>query len=640
MNGSRSLKAMLSRTLTKGAEAASDDFGSNFERLSLDSKVLMDKNSPKYTENDLSVCFRAATNLLRTTSLEAVSLQDKSRFVRNLGLISEIKELRQWLHFSQIFDELVGLVFSNVLKAEGLKESSANDILYFSDGIARRVSNRNDDGRANSTDVIESITRMSQLVGSSDISIHSRDRPGCRPTQASRYLRGVLEATRNQGPADAANSDDSEVVTRWATTTSWPQNAQAAEGAEDKTLQAGRNARRKSAWKIILGEDPVIIDRYPASKSQVHDDEAEGQIMSSVYHPYISNTLLPIEKESAHHLNTEISNSRSVHGHFLGLQGIQGLLKSLSSMTLDHLRLSTLTQYSVSQSRLKLTASQCLDALWSFTFLKAKFGASSWQEMELIIACLLNEEETNVNRVMTMSPDDLILIAVSALGSSDVGNEAMYWIKQRVLLPEFLRILDEQQAVELIWAITWHGSIDQLVLSAIQDAMAVRQSLRTARVQENMETRLREILQEDDGLVPSDFPAGSNETEAIDLIRSQILWNSRSLPRQEALAKSDDTKCIICSEESPQVHIRKTCTSCFGQISKIDLFKSVSPGLRACPLEFFSCFDDRTCKCRPQICLDCIALWVWTCFKKGTFPTCPTCRVKFCLADVVESRVQ
>ena len=173
--------------------------------------------------------------------------------------------------------------------------------------------------------------------------------------------------------------------------------------------------------------------------------------------------------------------------------------------------------FHIMQHRNDLNTSECLDVLWSFTFMKAKFGSSSWQEMELFMSALINQEGTNSNRVMTMSPDDLILFAtcgscimsllpsdmnssVSAHRNSDVGNEAMHWVKQRVspeggflvltgskvLLPEFLRMLDEEQAMQLIWAITWHGSMDDLVHSSIQDAMALRQSLRTARVQENM----------------------------------------------------------------------------------------------------------------------------------------------------------
>mmetsp|Transcript_23153 Transcript_23153/g.75318 ORF Transcript_23153/g.75318 Transcript_23153/m.75318 type:complete len:1305 (-) Transcript_23153:2546-6460(-) len=748
----------------------------------------------QFQENDLSICLHTFSNLLQNFSIEAIREGDKSvisRFVRNLGLVSEIQFLDRWSNCLEFCYQLVDLVFSKILKSVRLEHLSIDDIRHISYGIARlhrnfphlfdpdasqmqtlmvehiqqmlcdfqhkvkqnfkvgsfdrrsmlagifvleamaetgcsapfhfleQVADYLSDKQTNadfhltpalstsllwsyakydSADIrilgavlnsfehpskfrclrpnqvlqlIESISKMSQLVECSDISIHSRDRQGHRPIQASKCLRQLLEARPHQHPVDPDAPDDSENAIEWAATTSWSgplQNVPAGEDVQDIDLQTGPHSERKSAWKIILGDDPTIIDRYPASKSGVENEGREGDKVSSVYHPYISNTLLPIENEHAQNLNTVISNSRSIHGHFLGLEGIQGLLKSLSELTFQHVKLSNLTRYTLSQvvrmavshsvtcfesdeacnfilfhimqHRNNLTTSECLDVLWSFTYMKAKFGSSSWQEMELFLSALINQEGTNANRVMTMGPDDLILFAtcVSAHRNSDVGNEAMHWVKQRVLLPEFLRMLDEEQAMQLIWAITWHGSMDDLVHSSIQDAMALRQSLRTARVQENMATRLREILEEDDGLESSQYPAWSNETKAIDLIQSQILWNTDHNERREFVQNSDDSKCIICSEKSPQVLIQKSCIHSFGDIPKIDIFKSVSPGLRTCPLEFFSCFDDRVCNCRPQTCRECIALWVLTCFKKGMFPTCPTCRVKFCLADVVECR--
>ena len=43
------------------------------------------------------------------------------------------------------------------------------------------------------------------------------------------------------------------------------------------------------------------------------------------------------------------------------------------------------------------------------------------------------------------------------------------------------------------------------------------------------------------------------------------------------------------------------------------------------------CADRRHCFCRPNMCFACIAKW----FKDEEKTTCPTCRVEFCMHDVV-----
>jgi len=45
----------------------------------------------------------------------------------------------------------------------------------------------------------------------------------------------------------------------------------------------------------------------------------------------------------------------------------------------------------------------------------------------------------------------------------------------------------------------------------------------------------------------------------------------------------------------------------------------------------FTCEDRRDCFCEPTMCLSCMAKW----FGESDHTSCPTCRIKFCMHDVV-----
>jgi hypothetical protein len=132
-------------------------------------------------------------------------------------------------------------------------------------------------------------------------------------------------------------------------------------GREESDSRAPRSARRwtaslgaaphSSAWPTILGRGPVsLIEKFPVSSPDGGGDDdvrgsgeggagaggeaihlpVRGDGTSNVYHPYISNTLLPIA-------NTSAAPSPYTSSVYMSRSGVAKLLQSLTSALVQHL---------------------------------------------------------------------------------------------------------------------------------------------------------------------------------------------------------------------------------------------------------------------------------------------------------------